>query len=69
LEWCADRYDKDYYKNSPAKNPQGPADGSSRVLRGGSWFNGAPYCRAACRGGIHPAVHVGDAGFRLLRSL
>ncbi len=37
-EWCADWYGENYYKESPGKNPQGPADGSYRLLRGGSWF-------------------------------
>ena len=34
-EWCAD-WDGPYTA-APAKNPTGPADGSYRVLRGGSW--------------------------------
>jgi len=37
-EWCADWYDAGYYKNAPARNPTGPATGTTRVLRGGSWF-------------------------------
>jgi formylglycine-generating enzyme required for sulfatase activity len=36
-EWCADWYTGDYYRNFPAKNPQGPKTGKYRVLRGGSW--------------------------------
>ena len=36
-EWCADWFGKDYYSNSPAKNPLGPETGSGRVLRGGGW--------------------------------
>jgi sulfatase modifying factor 1 len=38
FEWCHDYFEEDYYKQSPANDPQGPARGSSRVLRGGSWF-------------------------------
>jgi hypothetical protein len=34
-EWCADWYAKDYYEKSPPADPPGPADGSSRVRRGG----------------------------------
>ena len=40
-EWCHDVYGKDYYKNSPEKNPHGPADGKDYVLRGGSWKSAA----------------------------
>ncbi len=35
-EWCADWYKKDYYKTASSNNPQGPATGDDRVLRGGS---------------------------------
>jgi len=48
-EWCADWYDKDYYKQSPAVDPQGPDSGEARVLRGGSWLHAATDCRAAWR--------------------
>ncbi len=34
-EWCLDFYDKKYYGKSAKKNPQGPAQGNQRVLRGG----------------------------------
>ncbi|MFW6156007.1 MAG: formylglycine-generating enzyme family protein [Armatimonadota bacterium] len=37
MEWCADRYDEEYYARSPERNPQGPDEGESRVLRGGAW--------------------------------
>ena len=36
-EWCMDWYDADYYKHSPSRNPSGPATGTFRVMRGGSW--------------------------------
>jgi formylglycine-generating enzyme required for sulfatase activity len=38
LEWTADWYDRDYYAVSPRRNPQGPASGAYRVVRGGSFF-------------------------------
>jgi formylglycine-generating enzyme len=38
-EYCSDWYQIDYYSISPFKNPQGPATGTTRVLRGGSWVN------------------------------
>ena len=34
-EWVADRYGAEYYKNSPAEAPPGPAGGRHRVIRGG----------------------------------
>jgi formylglycine-generating enzyme len=36
-EWCWDWYASDYYASSPAEDPRGPASGSDRVVRGGSW--------------------------------
>ncbi len=36
-EWCLDWYDDNYYANSPALNPTGPAEGKERVNRGGHW--------------------------------
>ena len=38
-ECCSDWYDKNYYSNSPIKNPKGADSGVYRVLRGGSWFS------------------------------
>jgi serine/threonine-protein kinase len=37
LEWVADVYDSEFYAEAPEVNPQGPASGSERVLRGGSF--------------------------------
>ena len=68
LEWCQDWYGSDYYKNSPAKNPTGPAAGSGRVDRGGSWFNGSPGCRAADRNDWSPGFRSTYLGFRLART-
>jgi len=36
-EWVADWYSSGYYNSSPYSNPTGPASGSYKVLRGGSW--------------------------------
>jgi formylglycine-generating enzyme required for sulfatase activity len=71
-EWCADWYEKDYYKKSPAKNPIGPSIGSNRVIpnrviRGARWADVAWYCRAACRSGIRRAIRDAALGFRLVR--
>lgn len=46
-EWCQDWYGS--YNSEAQTNPTGPASGSSRVYRGGSWYNYDGYCRVACR--------------------
>jgi formylglycine-generating enzyme required for sulfatase activity/predicted Ser/Thr protein kinase len=48
-EWVADWYAEDYYTQSPRENPTGPANGSYRVLRGGSWLNNMENVRGASR--------------------
>ena len=66
-EWCADRYG--IYPTVAATDPVdpvGPAGGSDRVLRGGSWDYGASNARSAVRGGGVPAISFNFAlGFRL----
>ena len=39
FQWCSDYYSETYYAKSPVDDPQGPATGSARVARGGSWRN------------------------------
>ena len=48
-EWCHDWYASGYYTHSPDKDPTGPATGTYRVLRGGSWDYDARACRSAYR--------------------
>jgi formylglycine-generating enzyme len=48
-EWTADWHDEQYYAHSPVDNPQGPADGSVKVRRGGSWHTWPLYARCAYR--------------------
>jgi formylglycine-generating enzyme required for sulfatase activity len=65
-EWCADWYDRNYYKNSPVKDPAGPAAGGRRVLRGGSSDDPALTCRSAVRDYFSPAYHKYTIGFRVV---
>ena len=37
FEWTSDWYSESYFSNSPYKNPKGPNNGSSKVLRGSAW--------------------------------
>src|SRR5204863_10089486 len=46
-EWCADWYDGAYYRANPRIDPAGPARGTNRALRGGSWLDLGRNCRAA----------------------
>lgn len=39
-QWVTDFYDKDYYRQSPERNPKGPSTGRFRVIRGGGWYAG-----------------------------
>ncbi len=54
-EWVQDWYDPEYYKNSPAKNPTGPASGQFKVKRGGSWQNAPDKLRSTNRSKQPPA--------------
>jgi formylglycine-generating enzyme required for sulfatase activity len=64
-EWCQDWYGSDYYSGSPSANPQGPASGSFRVYRGGSWYFIAKNCRVADRFYYSPDYRSSNLGFRL----
>jgi formylglycine-generating enzyme required for sulfatase activity/tRNA A-37 threonylcarbamoyl transferase component Bud32 len=67
-EWCSDWYDKDYYKNSPSINPEGPVSGVNRVTRGGSWNNYlTDYFRCANRDWFAPDHFLYYSGFRVCR--
>jgi uncharacterized protein (TIGR02996 family) len=65
-EWCADWYGHDYYRSSPAEDPQGPDSGTGRVLRGGSWLDYGGACRSACGLFNAPAGRARDYGFRIV---
>ncbi len=64
-EWCADWYDPRYYGSSPGKNPPGPATGTHRVLRGGSWRY-AGFVRVSERMRDLPSLSYDAVGFRIV---
>ncbi len=69
-EWCADWYDREYYRHSPARDPQGPDTGEYRVSRGCSWNREKPeYFRCTLRGNNEPSSRGADRGFRCVRGL
>ena len=65
-EYCNDWYGA--YGSNPVKNPQGPASGDYRVLRGGSWYDYAQNCRSANRDVDDPDGRIDLLGFRLVLS-
>ncbi|MEZ5404220.1 MAG: formylglycine-generating enzyme family protein [Bryobacteraceae bacterium] len=68
MEWCQDWYSRDYYKSSPKKNPQGPAAGAYRVLRGGTFFEDAFDLRSYRRSAAWPSFQAYRmVGFRPAR--
>jgi formylglycine-generating enzyme required for sulfatase activity len=66
-EWCEDRYNEKEYQRGKCKDPSGPLGGSSRVVRGGGWFNVARGCRSAHRYAYSPDDRRYDLGFRVTR--
>ncbi|MDR3328594.1 MAG: formylglycine-generating enzyme family protein [Prevotellaceae bacterium] len=64
-EWCSDWHDASY-TSAAQSNPAGPATGSTRVLRGGSWNSSAAYCRSADRNGSSPSDRGAKVGLRLV---
>ena len=68
-ERVSDWYGENYYKNSPARDPQGPGSGRDRVYRGGDWSAGAAILRSAYRSYYSPGLRINSLGFRLVRTL
>ena len=64
MEWVADWYDENYYYDSPESNPPGSADGTTKVVRGGGWYQRWGVLRTAYRIGFDPEQGVPDMGFR-----
>lgn len=67
-EWCSDWYDVAYYGNSPEKNPPGPASGTLKVVRGGSWSSTGADVRSANRIAYNPGLRLNTIGFRCVKS-
>ncbi len=69
-QWVADWWDPSYYAASPTRDPRGPAAGSERVIRGGSWMCAENYCRGyrvAARSHTPPDSGLDNLGFRCAR--
>ncbi|MEM7111885.1 MAG: SUMF1/EgtB/PvdO family nonheme iron enzyme [Chloroflexota bacterium] len=66
-EWVNDWYDPNYYERSPVVNPTGPANGTTKVIRGGSWFNEIQKARATHRSVKNPSAASNTIGFRCVQ--
>lgn len=66
-EWCNDWCDD--YSAGDAVDPQGPASGSLRIYRGGSWSGTSSGCRVSSRARANSGWKGTKLGFRLARSL
>lgn len=65
-EWCFDYYGA--YDLENTNNPSGPANGTLRVNRGGSWNDYAKHMRSAYRGSFEPDQAMNNTGFRIVRN-
>ncbi len=78
-EWCLDAYQKNFYANSPQRNPIAGAEHinqvvdnfkdieTRRVVRGGSWSFNAKSVRVGNRFREKPSLISSDVGFRCVR--
>lgn len=67
-EWCNDWFSPTWHLTAARLDPQGPATGSARVIRGGSYLCHASYCnryRVAARSSNTPDSSTGHMGFRV----
>jgi formylglycine-generating enzyme required for sulfatase activity len=64
-EWTADWYQAAYPSGNPVIDPTGPASGSNRVGRGGSWNNGGADMRSAERNSYNTSHRSYGIGFRV----
>lgn len=65
-EWCHDYYGT--YPEGLQTNPTGPASGTERILRGGSWNSFENDCRSAARTYYPPESLSYTDGFRIART-
>lgn len=67
-EWCQDWYAEGYYAHAQdSLPPTGPAYGTMRVIRGGSWSNNPKHCRISNRSSRFPDGRDCNLGFRVVR--
>ena len=71
-EWCQDWFSPSYYDVSPRRDPRGPAQGTHRVMRGGSYLCHRSYSaryRVDARSANTPDTSTGNLGFRCVHDV
>jgi formylglycine-generating enzyme required for sulfatase activity len=63
-EWTLDVYGP--YPREDSRDPAGPAAGTTRVVRGGSWRSFPPALRCAARVGTPESYQLGHVGLRVV---
>jgi len=67
-EWIKDYY-RESYDAGPATNPQGPRQGSGRVIRGSAFLYETFKLRSAYRGAYYPSFQGAYIGIRCVREV
>ncbi len=71
-EWCDDWFSATFHRNArrvTRENPQGPRNGNTKVIRGGSYLCHESYCnryRVGARTANTPDSSTGNMGFRVV---
>ncbi|WP_459213643.1 formylglycine-generating enzyme family protein [Paenibacillus dokdonensis] len=71
-EWCADWFTQNPDKRGSTEQPQGPIQGTSRLMKGGSYLCHQSYCnryRIAARSSNTPDSSTGNIGFRVVADI
>jgi formylglycine-generating enzyme required for sulfatase activity len=66
FEWCWDW--RAAYTADVKTDPRGPASGTFRVVRGGSWIHTTEALRSAYRNDATPSDRINTLGFRVVRT-
>lgn len=67
FEWCEDTFVEDAYKRHKKHNPVIKEDGKNKVVRGGSWADGAAELQTTTRYSFPPSLRILRVGFRIVR--
>ena len=65
-QWVWDRWAGSAYPTGAMSDPTGPASGTERVIRGGSWGSTPGSSSVAFRGGTYPGSRFEYFGFRVV---